>query len=145
MLRSGAAVTCIIGQVLSFHYGQNSYDKARQEGIAQTRGPGEKQGEYVRCAQCGKEFYKPPARLKTTKKHFCSRECKQQSRTTGSHIPRKRLLKKYTNCQLCGLNEPEILVIHHKDGNRLNNADENLIVLCPNCHARVHRGLVEIE
>lgn len=25
--------------------------------------------------------------------------------------------------------------IHHKDGNRSNNASENLIVLCPNCHS----------
>jgi predicted HNH restriction endonuclease len=31
------------------------------------------------------------------------------------------------------------LVIHHIDRNRRNNADENLMVLCPNCHTRTHR------
>lgn len=27
------------------------------------------------------------------------------------------------------------LKIHHKDGNYLNNAEENLMLLCPNCHS----------
>jgi len=116
------------------------YDKARQEGIAQTRGPGKKRGRYVRCVQCGKEVYKPPAQLKAVENHFCSRECKKQFRITGTHVPRERLLQKHTTCQLCGLNEPNILVVHHKDGNRLNNADSNLLVLCPNCHARIHQA-----
>lgn len=118
------------------------YDKARQEGIAHTRGPGRKRGKWVPCVQCGKEVYKPPSSLKKVKNHFCSRECKKQFRTTGTHVPRERMRKKYVSCQICALNEPDILVIHHKDGNPRNNIEENLIVLCPNCHARIHRGLV---
>lgn len=31
-----------------------------------------------------------------------------------------------------------ILVVHHKDRNRLNNAVENLEILCLNCHAEEH-------
>jgi hypothetical protein len=105
------------------------YDKARQDGVAQTRGPGKKRGKYIPCAQCGKEVYKPPSSLKKIKNHFCSRECKKRFRITGTHVPRERMRQKFTSCQSCELNEPDILIIHHKDGNPRNNAEKNLIVL----------------
>lgn len=42
-------------------------------------------------------------------------------------------------CENCGLetwlNKPIPLEVHHKDGDRLNNEEDNLILLCPNCHA----------
>lgn len=42
-------------------------------------------------------------------------------------------------CENCGfeswLNEPIPLEVHHKDGDKLNNCLENLVLLCPNCHA----------
>jgi hypothetical protein len=55
---------------------------------------------------------------------------------------RKYLLDK-TNCkcELCGWGERNPftdtfpLEIHHKDGNYTNNKEENLQVLCPNCHS----------
>ena len=31
--------------------------------------------------------------------------------------------------------EPIPLELHHKDGNRYNNQLDNLMLLCPNCHA----------
>jgi predicted HNH restriction endonuclease len=31
--------------------------------------------------------------------------------------------------------KPIPLELHHKDGNRYNDQLENLILLCPNCHA----------
>ena len=43
-------------------------------------------------------------------------------------------------CQMCGEKDIDVLVIHHKDGNRKNNKPSNKIVLCSNCHARVHKG-----
>lgn len=43
-------------------------------------------------------------------------------------------------CEQCGVthwnNKPIALEVHHKDGNRTNNEKENLILLCPNCHAQ---------
>lgn len=52
------------------------------------------------------------------------------------------MLKKYNNrCARCGWNEINPytqnipLEIEHIDGNYLNNAESNLIVLCPNCHS----------
>ena len=47
--------------------------------------------------------------------------------------------KKY-QCECCGLSEwnnlPIPLELHHKDGNRTNHKLENLMLLCPNCHAQ---------
>ena len=42
-------------------------------------------------------------------------------------------------CQCCHktewLGKDIPLEIHHIDGNRKNNSDENIMILCPNCHA----------
>ena len=40
-------------------------------------------------------------------------------------------------CQACGYSE--VLDIHHIDENRENNEPHNHVVLCPNCHAKIHR------
>ena len=45
-------------------------------------------------------------------------------------------------CQRCGVSEdalPRALHVHHIDGNKMNNADSNLIALCPRCHAQIRR------
>jgi len=42
-------------------------------------------------------------------------------------------------CERCKWNEePGVLQIHHVDRNRRHNGDENLILLCPNCHEVDH-------
>ena len=57
------------------------------------------------------------------------------------HI-RKYLFNKYNiSCQNCGWSEINIhtglvpLQIHHIDGDCLNNSEQNLELLCPNCHS----------
>ena len=106
------------------------------------------------CLNCGKEL-----NLNQTK--YCSSSCQQayqskqkiQEWKNGSFdgmsgkyglskIIRKYMLEK-TNyaCELCGWNKinpitgKSPLEIHHKDGNYKNNKEENLQVLCPNCHS----------
>jgi len=37
-------------------------------------------------------------------------------------------------CAYCGFGVPEVLEVAHLDGNRQNNAVENLAILCPTCH-----------
>lgn len=43
-------------------------------------------------------------------------------------------------CEICGTrdwqNQPLVLQVHHKDGNRRNNSLDNLQILCPNCHSQ---------
>jgi hypothetical protein len=55
---------------------------------------------------------------------------------------KKYLFEKYNNsCQICGWNILNIytnkipLTIHHIDGNCKNNDENNLELLCPNCHS----------
>lgn len=49
---------------------------------------------------------------------------------------------KECKCENCGLtkwmDEDIPLELHHKDGNHYNNDFNNLIILCPNCHALQH-------
>ena len=61
--------------------------------------------------------------------------------TVSSHI-RKYIVDKYNNkCAKCGfdtkhpLDGKSILEIDHIDGDAKNNKEDNLILLCPNCHA----------
>lgn len=54
----------------------------------------------------------------------------------------KLLLKCRGKCEICGLDfdsdgvKPQI---HHKDGDPSNNRLSNLIVVCPNCHSKLHK------
>ena len=59
----------------------------------------------------------------------------------SSHI-RKYLFEKFNcSCQICGWNKINTntnkipLQIHHIDGDCLNNKEDNLQLLCPNCHS----------
>lgn len=98
------------------------------------------------CVVCGKPI------LASANKKTCSRSCANKNRTGISynvgrpkdkvkhHRHRKRRLLKLrgAKCERCGYARKEILQIHHKDRNRRNNALENLVLLCPNCHAEEH-------
>ena len=59
----------------------------------------------------------------------------------SSYIRNYLLNKNNYKCELCGWGETNPytrtipLEIHHKDGNYLNNSEDNLQVLCPNCHS----------
>lgn len=107
------------------------------------------------CENCGKEL--------TTKnaKKFCSIKCQREKHykdyierwkngeengVSGkydiSDNIRKYLFEKYNcKCEKCGWGEINTntgqipLQIHHIDGNCLNNKEENLQLLCPNCHS----------
>lgn len=106
------------------------------------------------CLNCGKE-------LDYQEKKYCSNACQQEYQykeyiskwksgevdgragkyDVSSHI-RKYLFDKYKNsCQICGWNKINPftglvpLQIHHIDGDCLNNKEENLQLLCPNCHS----------
>lgn len=72
--------------------------------------------------------------------HFTGNTVKQNELLSSSVYLKKRLyeLRGY-KCESCGLtqwlDQSIPLELHHKDGNRNNNDLNNLILLCPNCHA----------
>ena len=110
----------------------------------------------VTCSYCNKDFYKNESKRKNSKHgvFFCCRVHKDlgqrlENGLTIIHPPhykdgtrsyRKRALAAYPNvCNRCSYSEVlYILIVHHKDRNRSNNAIENLEILCPNCHSIEH-------
>ncbi len=99
--------------------------------------------------------------LKSKGKKYCSNKCQKEyeyksfindwknEKTSGMrgkyqlsmHIKRY-IFEKYNNkCAICGWGKTNPytnlipLEIEHKDGNFENNSEDNLILLCPNCHS----------
>lgn len=77
-------------------------------------------------------------------------------RFMDSSAVKKKLLAagfKKEECEECGLgpfwNSKKLtLQLDHKDGDRTNNALENLRILCPNCHTQTHtfsRGKLRVN
>lgn len=116
-----------------------------------------KSGVYIEneekfCPICGQL-------IKNKHSLYCSIECYQKAlfnkkieewknnpqnfkSVNFSDTIRKYLLEKYDNkCQKCGWGELNPftnkvpLQIHHKDGDCTNNNENNLELLCPNCHS----------
>lgn len=61
---------------------------------------------------------------------------------TMSKLPknlRNFIISLYGKCENPNCNESEVLDLHHIDENHKNNSPENHGVLCPNCHAKIHR------
>lgn len=109
--------------------------------------------EAKKCLNCGKEIKRNQI--------YCSHTCQQEyyykewiskwkaGEKTGvsgqygtSAYLRRYLFEKYDNkCAKCGWNEINPytqnipLEIEHIDGNFENNSEDNLILLCPNCHS----------
>lgn len=60
---------------------------------------------------------------------------------TSLHIKRYLMEKYHNQCARCGWGEKNIhtnkipLEVEHIDGNYQNNEEDNLILLCPNCHS----------
>lgn len=106
------------------------------------------------CLNCGKELVKNQTKYCCSK---CQMEYQSQQKINAwkngefnglkgksqlSDTIRKYLLNKANyKCEICGWGEINPytetlpLEIHHIDGNYENNAEENLQVLCPNCHS----------
>jgi len=106
------------------------------------------------CVKCGVSFERLPSEIRFGDRIFCSRTCSASYNNTvyksGENHPnwkggkwyQPRALKEFGEvCSLCGETERCCLEVHHKDRNRDNNSLDNLIVLCANCHLKVHNNI----
>ena len=106
------------------------------------------------CLNCGKPLDRGVAK-------YCSEKCQMEhkykdyidkwksgkvdgikGKSDVSYYVRRYIFAKYDcKCQKCGWGEKNVntgkvpLQIHHIDGNCKNNKEENLQLLCPNCHS----------
>lgn len=79
--------------------------------------------------------------IKTSNQYLPASEYIKSS-TVKSHVLKLKLLRdglKEFKCEKCGsekwLDSPIPLELHHQDGDHFNNSLDNLVLLCPNCHA----------
>lgn len=110
------------------------------------------------CEHCGKDYTTRPS----YNSKYCSNECQHEFQyeeyieawkagyvdglvgdkayaQLSNHLIRY-IKSKYTGCANCGINSwnsKEItLEIEHIDGVSTNNDEDNLTLLCPNCHSQ---------
>ena len=79
----------------------------------------------------------------SNRKKFCP-DCvnvkDKENAVRGNIKHRKKLIQSKGNkCKQCLCDDIDVLEIHHKDRDRSNNVDENLEVLCANCHTIEHK------
>ena len=113
------------------------------------------------CEQCGKRWQGRQNGHKTTRqRHFCSKACRSAWRTrrfSGENNPAyihgqgerpyplsyrkiRNVIKERDgySCQRCGKEEIDVSHhIHHIDFDKRNTDADNLITLCPSCHAYI--------
>ena len=74
------------------------------------------------------------------RRKYCGRECSWQDSlkesVTLSGAYKRATQFKAGACQECG--STNLVGIHHKDRNPLNNSNENLVTLCSSCHTKLH-------
>jgi len=103
------------------------------------------------CPCCGKSFSKKEV-TKNIKKHliertwnnrrFCSQKCTDRYHS-GNYISFNKKLN-IEKCQICGYDEYPILEVHHIKERRNGGTNDlnNLIVVCPNCHRKIHKKII---
>ena len=118
---------------------------------------------WLKCLTCGKLMPTPPKRFNNGNYKYCSRKCASDSfngkgnpnykngKKNGFLYWQKKIrpiaLKNANNkCEICKYGKyPQILSAHHKLPRRLHGKDiiENCLIVCPNCHYLIHRGIID--
>jgi Zn finger protein HypA/HybF involved in hydrogenase expression len=77
--------------------------------------------------------------------------CKNSTYNHNQYLIKKLLRagKRIYQCEKCGLTEWQgeklVLHMHHKNGESSDNREENLEILCPNCHSQRHNNIKRVE
>ena len=114
------------------------------------RDEGRKTGKMIKCKNCDKEFY-------TTRNDFCSKKCaieyKKKNYNHKTYMENGYVVRyidgynkkgnvkehRYIMEQYLGRKLDPNEIVHHKDGNKLNNDINNLEVMTWGEHSKLHR------
>ncbi len=90
------------------------------------------------CEHCSKKM-KPSNNGQDKTYHRVCRRCRDRGKAHRIHIT--------MICDVCGFVglHPSQLDVHHRDGNRNNDAPDNLQTLCPPCHRLYHPTIPDGE
>lgn len=106
-----------------------------------------------RCTECQATFKKLNSRKRSLNHAYKTGRIKEQGVGSGNASVNKnrplgiqtyrKVLKDH--CEMCGKIRPRSYnpwewCVHHKDENRYNNSEENLITVCKSCHQKIHHA-----
>ena len=104
------------------------------------------------CATCGKTFiWVKKSGRNNIGRGFCNRgpakycEVCRLNRPYSYHSQeiREKTFKRFDNkCQKCGKSDGK-LIVHHIDFDECNNSEQNLILLCQSCHAKIEHFFIQ--
>lgn len=101
------------------------------------------------CPVCKNEFKTSigTSDERTTCGYSCSNTYFRSGKDNGMYIHgngtdyRNTALVQLPNiCDSCGIDDIDVLQVHHIDEDRNNNEIENLRILCANCHVKLHKN-----
>lgn len=117
-----------------------------------------------KCGFCSKIIYKTPSEINRSKSglSFCDKSCAcsynnsilRTGENNYKYIDGKSLNTNYINkafklykaqCAKCLISDIDCLEIHHIDENHNNNEDNNLLILCSNCHSLIHKNRFTVK
>ncbi len=122
-------------------------------------------GKWFQCEGCQKDVYRTSKYIAASKskKYFCNKSCqtiwRNKEFSGARHANWKHGMGSYRSimkragrevvCEFCRMTDERVIIVHHRDRKRTNNALSNLVRLCRNCHYIVHnfsdgrtRGLI---
>lgn len=98
------------------------------------------------CENCGEKMARKRfnGRLEDwgvfLRRRFCGAKCcgkaHRKAMPSKSGLLKRPEVKRACACERCG--STAMINAHHVDGDRLNNAPDNLMSLCPSCHTKWH-------
>ena len=98
---------------------------------------------FIVCSACGVEVH---LKSKTSRKYCFSCSPKQEKITSSEMCSTTRALRRYllrikdSICAVCAnsiwMGKPIPLEVDHIDGNHKNNTENNVRLICPNCHVQ---------
>ena len=125
---------------------------------------GDKKTYFLKCNKCEKIFTIPTKRFNQGVGKYCSQKCqrddvygeknpnykngKKNGFAEWRRIREKLILERTLRCELCGYDKfPQIVEAHHKKPRSIggSNKPENGILVCPNCHKLIHRGIINVD